>query len=74
MQTRWYRSPEIMLNWGEYTNKVDLWAVGCIMAELLTGQPLFRGQDQVSQIQQITTLLGRPDEEFIATIKSQFVS
>lgn len=43
---RWYRAPEIMLNWMHYTQTVDIWSVGCIMAELLTGRTLFPGTDR----------------------------
>lgn len=44
--TRWYRAPEIMLNWMHYNKTVDVWSVGCIMAELLTGRTLFPGSDR----------------------------
>lgn len=44
--TRWYRAPEIMLNWMHYTQTVDIWSVGCIMAELITGKTLFPGADR----------------------------
>lgn len=44
--TRWYRAPEIMLNWMHYNMTVDVWSVGCIMAELLTGRTLFPGSDR----------------------------
>ncbi|RLV96963.1 hypothetical protein DV515_00012271 [Chloebia gouldiae] len=44
--TRWYRAPEIMLNWMHYNQTVDIWSVGCIMAELLTGRTLFPGTDR----------------------------
>ena len=47
--TRWYRAPEIMLNWMHYTNTVDMWSVGCIMAERLTGKTLFPGSDRILQ-------------------------
>lgn len=43
--TRWYRAPEIMLNWMHYNQTVDIWSVGCIMAELLKGKALFPGTD-----------------------------
>ncbi|XP_013366830.1 PREDICTED: mitogen-activated protein kinase 11 isoform X4 [Chinchilla lanigera] len=43
--TRWYRAPEIMLNWMHYNQTVDIWSVGCIMAELLQGKALFPGTD-----------------------------
>lgn len=45
--TRWYRAPEIMLNWMHYNKTVDIWSVGCIMAELLTGRTLFPGSDRM---------------------------
>jgi p38 MAP kinase len=45
--TRWYRAPEIMLNWMHYDQTVDIWSVGCIMAELLTGKTLFPGSDRI---------------------------
>lgn len=45
--TRWYRAPEIMLNWMHYNQTVDIWSVGCIMAELLTGKTLFPGNDRI---------------------------
>ena len=44
--TRWYRAPEIMLNWMHYHQTVDIWSVGCIMAEMLTGKTLFPGTDR----------------------------
>uniref|UniRef100_A0A4W5R8U6 mitogen-activated protein kinase n=1 Tax=Hucho hucho TaxID=62062 RepID=A0A4W5R8U6_9TELE len=43
--TRWYRAPEIMLNWMHYNQTVDIWSVGCIMGELLKGKVLFPGND-----------------------------
>lgn len=45
--TRWYRAPEIMLNWMHYNQTVDIWSVGCIMAELLTSRTLFPGTDRI---------------------------
>uniref|UniRef100_A0AAX7UB15 mitogen-activated protein kinase n=1 Tax=Astatotilapia calliptera TaxID=8154 RepID=A0AAX7UB15_ASTCA len=58
--TRWYRAPEIMLNWMHYNMTVDIWSVGCIMAELLTGRTLFPGTDHINQLQQIMRLTGTP--------------
>uniref|UniRef100_A0A8C4NWH0 mitogen-activated protein kinase n=1 Tax=Dicentrarchus labrax TaxID=13489 RepID=A0A8C4NWH0_DICLA len=43
--TRWYRAPEIMLNWMHYNQNVDIWSVGCIMGELLNRKVLFPGTD-----------------------------
>jgi mitogen-activated protein kinase 7 len=43
--TRWYRAPELMLSFRSYSKAIDMWSVGCILAELIGGQPLFRGRD-----------------------------
>lgn len=43
--TRWYRAPEIMLTFKEYTKAIDVWSVGCILAEMLSSKPLFPGKD-----------------------------
>ena len=55
--TRWYRSPELLVA-PVYGKKVDMWAVGCIMAEMLTGEPLFPGDNLVEQIDTIQQVLG----------------
>ena len=43
--TRWYRAPEILLSSPHYTKGVDMWSLGCILAEMLLGKPLFPGLD-----------------------------
>ena len=58
--TRWYRAPEIMLSWKEYTKAIDVWSVGCIFAELLGRKPLFPGSDHVQQLGCIIDVLGTP--------------
>ncbi len=42
---RWYRAPEVMLTFKEYTRAIDIWSVGCVLAEMLSGKPLFPGRD-----------------------------
>lgn len=68
--TRWYRAPEIMLACPEYTKPVDMWSVGCIMAELLGRKPLFAGTDYVHQLQLITSILGSPADSELAFVTS----
>uniref|UniRef100_A0A4W6CAN5 mitogen-activated protein kinase n=1 Tax=Lates calcarifer TaxID=8187 RepID=A0A4W6CAN5_LATCA len=68
--TRWYRAPEIMLNWMHYNMTVDIWSVGCIMAELLTGRTLFPGTDHINQLQQIMRLTGTPPASLISRMPS----
>lgn len=69
--TRWYRAPEIMLNWMHYNTSVDMWSVGCIMAEMLRGKPLFPGTDHIDQLTRSLKLCGTPNEETLAKITSQ---
>lgn len=69
--TRWYRAPEIMLNWMHYTQTVDVWSVGCILAELVSARPLFPGDDHIDQLQRIMTVVGTPKEDFWSKIQSE---
>ncbi|XP_013991178.1 mitogen-activated protein kinase 14A isoform X1 [Salmo salar] len=69
--TRWYRAPEIMLNWMHYNMTVDIWSVGCIMAELLTGRTLFPGTDHIDQLKLIMLLVGMPGPELLMKISSE---
>jgi cyclin-dependent kinase-like len=56
--TRWYRAPELLAKTGQYGLGVDIWAVGCLAAELLTGQPLFPGQTDADQLSRIIACIG----------------
>eukprot|EP00388_Colpodella_angusta_P014202 GDKJ01035525.1.p1 GENE.GDKJ01035525.1~~GDKJ01035525.1.p1 ORF type:complete len:668 (-),score=136.68 GDKJ01035525.1:759-2591(-) len=56
--TRWYRSPEMLLESGDYGPPVDMWAVGCIMIEILQCRPIFEGKDNSETFQQIVEKLG----------------
>ncbi|XP_035258259.1 mitogen-activated protein kinase 12-like isoform X2 [Anguilla anguilla] len=69
--TRWYRAPEVILNWMHYTQTVDIWSVGCIMAEMLSGKPLFKGNDHLDQLTEIMKITGTPTQEFISKLQSQ---
>uniref|UniRef100_A0A8C6MEN1 mitogen-activated protein kinase n=1 Tax=Nothobranchius furzeri TaxID=105023 RepID=A0A8C6MEN1_NOTFU len=69
--TRWYRAPEVILNWMHYTQTVDIWSVGCIMAEMINGKTLFKGKDYMDQLTQIMKVTGVPGPEFIQKLESQ---
>ncbi|XP_035219345.1 serine/threonine-protein kinase dyf-5-like isoform X2 [Stegodyphus dumicola] len=62
VSTRWYRAPEVLLRATNYNSPIDMWAVGCIMAELYTLQPLFPGRTEIDQIFRICSILGTPDQ------------
>ncbi len=51
--SRYYRAPELIFGATDYTTAIDLWSVGCVMAELLLGQPLFPGESGVDQLVEI---------------------
>lgn len=68
--TRWYRSPECLLFDGLYTEKMDIWSVGCVLFELLTKQPLFPGKDNIDQLHKINNVLGSPDKSKFFSIVS----
>ncbi|CAA0807072.1 Protein kinase superfamily protein [Striga hermonthica] len=58
--TLWYRAPELFLGAHEYLPAVDMWSVGCIMAEFFLGKVLFRGESEIEQLQIIVTNLEQP--------------
>jgi len=60
--TRWYRSPEVMCSGGRYDEKMDIWGVGCILAEMILRRPLFPGANYLDQLQQIFDVMGVPNE------------
>ena len=51
--TLWYRAPEILLGGKKYSTAVDVWSIGCIFAEMVTGRPLFPGDSEIDQLFQI---------------------
>ncbi|XP_065200812.1 mitogen-activated protein kinase 1 isoform X2 [Planococcus citri] len=66
--TRWYRAPEIMLNSKGYTKSIDIWSVGCILAEMLSNRPLFPGKHYLDQLNHILAILGSPSQEDLECI------
>jgi protein kinase len=60
VSTRWYRAPEVLLRATNYSSPIDVFACGCIMAELLTLRPLFPGSSEADQIYKICSVLGSP--------------
>jgi mitogen-activated protein kinase 1/3 len=69
--TRWYRAPEVILNASEYSKAVDIWSIGCILAELIGRHPLFPGDDYLDQVQKIIAILGTPSHNDLAYIGNE---
>lgn len=59
--TLWYRAPEVLLQ-SSYATAVDIWSVGCIMAELYNRKPLFEGKSDVDQLHKIFSIIGTPSQ------------
>jgi serine/threonine protein kinase len=78
--TVWYRAPELLLGAENYSTPVDLWSIGCIIAEMAIGRPLFNGDSEIATIFRIFQLLGTPSEEMwpglnqLPNFKMQFPS
>jgi dual specificity tyrosine-phosphorylation-regulated kinase 2/3/4 len=64
IQSRFYRAPEVVLG-ARYGMPIDMWSFGCILAELLTGYPLFPGEDEGDQLACVIELLGMPSDKLI---------
>ncbi|XP_066980329.1 LOW QUALITY PROTEIN: cyclin-dependent kinase-like 3 [Macrobrachium rosenbergii] len=56
--TRWYRAPELLVGDTRYGREVDIWACGCLLSEMLTGEPLFPGESDIDQLFHIIQTLG----------------
>jgi len=72
--SRYYRAPELVFEATEYTTKIDVWSLGCVMAELLLGNPLFPGDSGVDQLIEIIKILGTPTKEEIKAMNPNHTS
>ena len=72
VSTRWYRAPELIIGSNHYNEGVDMWAVGCIAAELYAGRPLFPGSSTLDQMERVVALTGPPSQSDIASMHSEF--
>jgi serine/threonine protein kinase len=70
--SRYYRAPELIFGATEYTSAIDIWSMGCVMAELLLGQPLFPGESGVDQLVEIIKVLGTPTREEIKCMNPNY--
>lgn len=68
--TRWYRAPELLLGAQYYHEGVDMWSVGCIMGEMVSGKPILKGRSTMNQLEKIVELTAKPPEEDVKPISS----
>ncbi|GEQ67486.1 hypothetical protein JCM33374_g1151 [Metschnikowia sp. JCM 33374] len=62
--SRYYRAPELIVGCTVYTTKIDIWGLGCVIAEMFLGKPIFQGQSSEMQLKEISKLLGPPPKTF----------
>eukprot|EP00922_Rhytidocystis_sp_ex-Travisia-forbesii_P014825 GHVS01022175.1.p1 GENE.GHVS01022175.1~~GHVS01022175.1.p1 ORF type:complete len:475 (+),score=51.89 GHVS01022175.1:510-1934(+) len=72
--TRWYRAPEILLGSTRYTKGVDMWSLGCILGELISGRPIFPGTSTMNQLERIQVLTGRPTSDDLRAINCPYAN
>jgi cyclin-dependent kinase len=68
--TLWYRAPEILLGAKCYSTSIDLWAVGCILSEMIIGHPIFCGESEIEQLLAIFRILGTPSNKNWPSVSS----
>jgi cyclin-dependent kinase len=67
--TLWYRAPDVLLGSKTYGTTVDLWSIGCIFAEMVTGKPLFMGKSEPDQLKKIFKVRGTPSDDYCGSLR-----
>ncbi|GAV51802.1 hypothetical protein ZYGR_0AF02730 [Zygosaccharomyces rouxii] len=71
--SRYYRAPELIFGATHYSNQIDVWSSGCVMAELLLGQPMFPGESGIDQLVEIIKILGTPSRQEICAMNPNYM-
>jgi len=69
--TRWYRAPEVLCSWADYSSAIDIWSIGCILVEMHLRKPIFPGSTTQEQLDLIISLLGSPEREELQKIPNE---
>ena len=70
--SRYYRAPELIFGATDYSTVIDVWSLGCVMAELVLGQPVFPGESGVDQLVEIIKVLGTPTKEQLLSMNPNY--
>ena len=70
--SRYYRAPELIFGSTDYTTAIDVWSQGCVLAELLLGQPIFPGSSGVDQLVEIIKVLGTPTMDELKSMNPNY--
>lgn len=71
VSTRWYRAPEVLCSWADYTDAIDVWSIGCIFAEMYLREPILPGKNTQHQLDILINLLGSPDDRELDEIQNE---
>lgn len=71
--SRYYRAPELIFGSINYTTQIDVWSAGCVIAELILGQPLFPGELGIDQLVEIIKILGTPSKDQIKNMNPNYM-
>ena len=70
--SRYYRAPELIFGCTDYTTEIDIWSLGCVVAEMLLSRPLFPGESGIDQLVEIIKVLGTPTKDQIFSMNNQY--
>jgi serine/threonine protein kinase len=70
--SRYYRAPELIFGATDYTNEIDVWSIGCVIAELVLGRPIFPGESAVDQLVEIIKILGTPTKTQVLVMNPEY--
>lgn len=70
--SRYYRAPELIIGSQFYSTQIDIWGLGCVIAEMILRKPIFQGDDPILQLREISKLLGPPDKRFVFNANSKY--
>jgi mitogen-activated protein kinase 15 len=68
--TRWYRAPELLLGTTIYRKEIDIWAIACILGEMIIGKPVFPGVSTIDQLEKIMDITGKPSSDDLESINA----
>lgn len=70
--SRYYRAPELIFGATDYSNQIDVWSIGCVIAELVLGRPIFPGESAVDQLVEIIKILGTPTKNQVLVMNPEY--
>lgn len=70
--SRYYRAPELIFGATDYSTAIDTWSTGCVLAEMILGQPLFPGESNVDQLVEIIKVVGTPSRQDINCMNQNY--